>query len=622
MNRLLFILPLILALLASSTVEAKKKKYPNGDYYEGEWKKGQPHGTGKMVYANGDMYEGNWLFGKIEGEGQMTYKNGRRYIGSWRNGKPNGNGTMTFNNGSLYEGKWTDGEIIEGKCTDKQKNVFEGTFENGFRFKRGRLNFVNGDYNDGEWVNNKFANGTCKLTTKSFQYEGEIKDGEYLTGKFKGKIKDNYFDGTWYNGEFVGHCIIYNCNNQIRKFEGNSFADGNYNGIIEYKNNAIYTGALNGNLNKNGKGTLKEDSLTMDGVWQNDTLLYGNGNFKRNGIVYNLKIEGNKVSNQIITISSGEKILVSKPISADAINGNLTAMFTDIIILAEREKGKEIYKKYLEGKYFFLKIPLTKYFSDVFKIPIAGAELKRMIDKNMVMIIGIAPISENKLLFIQYPKIEKEIESYNRGYLIQQSGFMRKMYEIGLYNYTLKDGYLRFKSEADFSSGNYQINDNNKLFNVDYKILLSFYSLNQFNELLVNSIKKDLDAIKKEAKDHSVSENYYMTNEELREKYKTSLPNREPSFPGGKMAMNRFINSNLQYPRICQENGIQGTVVLQFTVTRDGELKDIKVVKDIDPYLKKEAIRVVKLMPKWEPAVSDRQFIDKTYTVPFSFKLN
>ena len=71
MQKILFLLPLILALLVSGTVEAKKKKYPNGDYYEGEWKKGQPDGFGKMIYANGNVYEGNWENGLVIAQDEL-----------------------------------------------------------------------------------------------------------------------------------------------------------------------------------------------------------------------------------------------------------------------------------------------------------------------------------------------------------------------------------------------------------------------------------------------------------------------------------------------------------------------------------------------------------------------
>ena len=91
-------MPLILALLISGTVEAKKKKYPNGDYYEGKWKKGNPHGFGTMIYSNGDTYTGYWVYGIKEGQGSMTYKDDDfllKYVGEWVSNKPNGKGIMT-----------------------------------------------------------------------------------------------------------------------------------------------------------------------------------------------------------------------------------------------------------------------------------------------------------------------------------------------------------------------------------------------------------------------------------------------------------------------------------------------------------------------------------------------
>lgn len=622
MNKLLFMLPLVLALLVSVNADAKKKKYPNGDYYEGEWKKGQPNGIGKMVYANGDVYEGSWVFGKIEGEGKMKYKDGKSYTGSWTNGEPNGNGIMTFNDGKTYEGKWTEGKILSGRFTDKQGYVFEGTFEDGVYFKQGRLSYPNGDFYNGEWKNNEFVNGQCKLNTKSLQYEGEIKNGTFLSGKFKGEIKGNFFEGNWKNGDFIGHCILYNCNEQIRKFDGNSRVGGSFRGTLEYKNGAVYSGLLDENMRKHGQGTLKQDSLTFDGIWRNDTLLYGNGNLKRSAFTtYNLKVEKTGNESRTITISlGGNTIMTKSALSMDMSGDKLVNMLTDMVLLKEREISTTLYKKHLAGKYFFLKIPLDKYLADVFKMPIVGAEFRRMIDKSMVLVIGIAPISENKLLFIQHPQL-REAESYDRGYLIQQTGFMKNMSDVGIYNYTLENGNLRFKSVADFAGGNYQINNDGSLRDIDFKISLPAYSLDQFNGLLERSIRKNLTAVQKEAKDHSLSENHFMTNRELQEKYKTSQPDRAPSFPGGKNAMMQFLRSNLQYPSICQANGIQGTVVLQFTVTRDGELKDIKVVREINPYLEKEAIRVIKLMPKWEPAISGGQYVDDVYTMPVSFKL-
>src|SRR5687768_8522266 len=77
-----------------------------------------------------------------------------------------------------------------------------------------------------------------------------------------------------------------------------------------------------------------------------------------------------------------------------------------------------------------------------------------------------------------------------------------------------------------------------------------------------------------------------------------------PSFPGGQAELNKFISSKLKYPKDARKSGIQGKVVISFVVERDGSVKPetIKVEQSVHPSLDNEAIRVVKLMPKWTPA--------------------
>ena len=74
-----------------------------------------------------------------------------------------------------------------------------------------------------------------------------------------------------------------------------------------------------------------------------------------------------------------------------------------------------------------------------------------------------------------------------------------------------------------------------------------------------------------------------------------------PSFPGGDAALFKFLNENVKYPVIAQENGVQGRVICQFVVNRDGSIVDVEVVRSVDASLDKEAIRVIKSMPKWRP---------------------
>ena len=95
-----------------------------------------------------------------------------------------------------------------------------------------------------------------------------------------------------------------------------------------------------------------------------------------------------------------------------------------------------------------------------------------------------------------------------------------------------------------------------------------------------------------------------------------------PSFPGGQAALMNYLNSNIKYPVIAEENGIQGRVVVQFVVGKDGSISNVHVVKSVDPSLDKEAVRVVKNMPKWIPGKQNGQSVTVRYTLPVTFRLS
>ena len=101
------------------------------------------------------------------------------------------------------------------------------------------------------------------------------------------------------------------------------------------------------------------------------------------------------------------------------------------------------------------------------------------------------------------------------------------------------------------------------------------------------------------------------------------LVEQKPSFQGGDAnAFSKWVNSRLNYPDVAKENGVQGRVMLQFTVGADGVVRDVKVLRGVDPSLDKEAIRVVKGMPKWIPGEIDGEAVTVRYTLPVTFRLN
>jgi len=94
-----------------------------------------------------------------------------------------------------------------------------------------------------------------------------------------------------------------------------------------------------------------------------------------------------------------------------------------------------------------------------------------------------------------------------------------------------------------------------------------------------------------------------------------------PSFPGGMGALMSWLGQNIKYPVIAAENGVQGRVIVQFVVEKDGSITDVKVAKSVDPSLDKEAARVVSAMPKWTPGKQNGSAVRVKYTVPVTFKL-
>ena len=83
----------------------------------------------------------------------------------------------------------------------------------------------------------------------------------------------------------------------------------------------------------------------------------------------------------------------------------------------------------------------------------------------------------------------------------------------------------------------------------------------------------------------------------------------------------KYLGSNIKYPTISQETGSQGKVIVQFVVDRDGTISNPEVVRGVDPYLDKEAIRVISSMPKWTPGVQNGKKVRVKFTVPVSFRL-
>ena len=122
------------------------------------------------------------------------------------------------------------------------------------------------------------------------------------------------------------------------------------------------------------------------------------------------------------------------------------------------------------------------------------------------------------------------------------------------------------------------------------------------NDTSVDSLKSSTDSEEKEAEP-------FMYVEQM------------PSFPGGQEAMYMYIYQELEYPAEAKENGISGQVIIQFVVSKEGEIQNAKVVRGIAGGCNEEALRIVNSMPKWNPAMHNGRTVPVTFTLPIKFVL-
>lgn len=96
---------------------------------------------------------------------------------------------------------------------------------------------------------------------------------------------------------------------------------------------------------------------------------------------------------------------------------------------------------------------------------------------------------------------------------------------------------------------------------------------------------------------------------------------QQAQFPGGQAALMRWLGNNIKYPELAQQNNIEGRVTVKFTVEKDGSISNPVIAKGVDKDLDREAIRVVKKMPKWQPGKNNGVAVRSYFYLPVVFKL-
>ncbi len=93
-----------------------------------------------------------------------------------------------------------------------------------------------------------------------------------------------------------------------------------------------------------------------------------------------------------------------------------------------------------------------------------------------------------------------------------------------------------------------------------------------------------------------------------------------PQFPGGAVAFMKWLTRNLKYPANAQDKKVQGRVMAQFIVNKDGSISDLQLIEKLDPWCDREALRVLRMMPKWEPGIMDAKPCRTMVAIPIYFK--
>ncbi len=110
--------------------------------------------------------------------------------------------------------------------------------------------------------------------------------------------------------------------------------------------------------------------------------------------------------------------------------------------------------------------------------------------------------------------------------------------------------------------------------------------------------------------------------EEMQEEQVFTVVETMPEFPGGEKAFYKFLSDNIKYPEKAKKDGIQGRVFVNFIVESDGSVTNVKILRGVSSELDNEAIRVVKMMPKWKPGVQRGEKVRVTYNIPIKFTLD
>lgn len=182
---------------------------------------------------------------------------------------------------------------------------------------------------------------------------------------------------------------------------------------------------------------------------------------------------------------------------------------------------------------------------------------------------------------------------------------------INIYRAIYSDGYLTKSSIEDVTTGD--ISSGVRLAQLPYLIVHDLKLFEKIDRGMDPFPYYDID---KKGTPPNESDTLQTEAKEV-----LQIAEQMPSFPGGMGECMKWLAENVNYPSDAKEKGVEGRVIVQFVVNKDGSISDIEIIRSITPELDKEAIRAVEAMPKWVPGKQDGQAVNVKFTLPITFKL-
>lgn len=195
--------------------------YDDGRVYIGQRDgKGYINGKGLMTFPNGDSYDGMWKKGEFHGEGTYVFATqGYSYTGEWKNGNIKGHGIFRFNNGNVMEGDWTSMGTGTGYLIFADGTRYDGPFVNGAPQGEGRKVWANGNRYEGY-----FVQGHMCGQGNYYQTSGETYKGMWVNDRRQGQGSSTYpdgahYEGNWLNDQFHGQGTYTDADGEV--YSGN-----------------------------------------------------------------------------------------------------------------------------------------------------------------------------------------------------------------------------------------------------------------------------------------------------------------------------------------------------------------------------------------------------------------